>query len=251
MVDASTAGEVRLIKSDDRVVVVEDDAERAVADPGDGAGLAVGNGDLLGVQGAGPIAVSAQHDPLPEAVAAVPVVSIKIRGEFAVVDQLSACGVVEDVDKLVGPGEQHNMPSVATGLLPPVDRDVDHLLTVVSDCHSVVVEVGAHGDGDVAGAQFGEGVLFPGCMLTSVHGQFGNCRAALGCGGEPASGVDLGELVVIADQYHSSPSRADQVDAPLQESNVGHSRFVDHHHGGGGGLLVAAFPCSQQRVQGA
>jgi hypothetical protein len=74
------------------------------------------------------------------------------------------------------------MAAVATGLLPPVDRDLDHLLTVVSDCHSVVVEVGTHRDGDVAGAQFGERVLFPGCVLTSVHGQFGNRRAPLGCG---------------------------------------------------------------------
>ena len=89
-------------------------------------------------------------------------------------------------------------------------------MTVVSDCHSVVVEVGTHRDGDVAGAQFGERVLFPGCVLTSVHGQFRDGARACGCGREAASGVDLGELVVIADKEYPSPSRTDKVDAPLQ-----------------------------------
>ena len=114
-----------------------------------------------------------------------------------------------------------------------------------------MVEVGTHRDGDVAGAQFGERVLFPGCVLTSVHGQFRNGARACGCGRESASGVDLGELVVIADQDHPSPSGANVTDAAFEESNVGHSRFVDHHHRVGGGLLVAAFPRCQQRVQGA
>ena len=251
MVDASTVGEIGLVEDDDRVAIVEDDAERAVTDPDDGAGLAVGNGDVLGVQGARPIAVAAQHDSLPDPVAAMPVVPVEVGGEFTLVDQLSAGGVIEDVDEFVGPGEQHNMAAVATGLLPPVDRDLDHLLTVVSDCHSLVVEVGAHRDGDVAGAQFGERVLFPGCVLTSVHGQFRNGARACGCGREPASGVDLGELVVIADKDHPSPGLTDKVDASFEESNVGHSRFVDDHHGGGGWLLLAAFPRSQQRMQGA
>ena len=68
------------------------------------AGLAVGNGDVLGVEGARPIAVSAQHDPFPDPVAAMPVVPVEVGGEFSVVDQLSACGLVEGVDEFVGPG---------------------------------------------------------------------------------------------------------------------------------------------------
>ena len=51
-------------------------------DAGDGAGLAVGDGDLFGVEGAGPVAVAAQHDPFPDPVAAMPVVPVEVGGEL-------------------------------------------------------------------------------------------------------------------------------------------------------------------------
>ena len=46
----------------------------------------------------------------------MPVVPVEVGGEFSVVDQLTACGLVEDVDEFVGPGEQHNMAAIGAGL---------------------------------------------------------------------------------------------------------------------------------------
>ena len=65
---------------------------------------------------------------------------------------------------------------------------------------AAVVLVGAEGPVGGAGAEAGQGLAFPVGVLASVLVEFDRAEAG-GQAGEGAAGVDLGELVVVADEH--------------------------------------------------
>ena len=108
-----------------------------------------------------------------------------------------------------------------------------------------MVLVGVERGGDVAVAQLVERGRAPTGGLAAVDGELGGSVAeGVDGGGEPAAGVDLGELVVVADEDHLRPRRPGGGDDPVQVDGAGHPGLVDDDdvRGGrvGGGVAAEA-----------
>ena len=80
----------------------------------------------------------------------------------------------------------------------------------------------------MAVAELVEGVDLPRFGLAPVDGELGGVAGGgVDGGGEPASGGDLGELVVVADEDHLGPGGAGGGDDAVQVDGAGHAGFVD------------------------
>ena len=166
------------------------------------------------------------------------------------VGESSANVVVEPVDGVVGAGHEHGSLADAQGVEVAVHGDGEHRLEVGGDVHPVVGPVGADRCGDRSCAQLGEGVVFPGFDLASVHGQFGDATAAVDRGGEAAAGSDLGELVVIADEDHPTASGDGSGDEWFEVDGGGHGSFVDDQHRGRTWSVAGEGPATGEGVEG-
>ena len=153
------------------------------------------------------------------------------------------------VDEFVRAGEKHWAVAVGERSEVAVDGSVDHPGGVDCDDHTLVREVCVDGRGDVAVAEFGEGVLFPFGALASVDVESGDGACVIGRVSEPAAGADFGELVVVADEEHPTASLDLAGDGVFEGADVGHAGFVDDEQGAVTRLVVAGFPSLDQRVQ--
>ena len=93
--------------------------------------------------------------------------------------------------------------------------------------------------------------LFPRLGLAAVDGEFGDGGGSLGGGFEAAAGVDLGELVVVADEDDSAAGVGDVCRESFEEADVGHAGFVDDEHGRGVDGEVVSLDRREERVHGA
>ena len=191
----------------------------------DGAGLPVGNGVRLafsGVLGA----VAADDDAVADAVVTI-VVSGRGGIELGVRDEAIDDGLIERVDKLIGPSEQHGMVAGTAGIEPAVNRCCDRVGRSFGNNHPVVIEIGADSGTNVAVAKLAESCLFPRLLLTSVDSERRDVRRV--CGGvcESSTGADLGELVVVADKEHPPTASELLGDRTGQRAQIGHASFVD------------------------
>jgi hypothetical protein len=93
----------------------------------------------------------------------------------------------------------------------------------------VVRLVGGQGDVGVAVAELGEGVTFPGLALAAVLGQLVGVEKVRK-GGEGATGIDLGELVVVTDKDDLGAVGLGVVEESGELAGADHGRFVDDEH---------------------
>jgi len=78
-------------------------------------------------------------------------------------------------------------------------------------------------------AELGERFSFPGVVLAAVLGELDRLETH-GEGGEGAAGVDLGELVMVADEDDLGAVSVGVVEETGQLAGADHGRFVDHDH---------------------
>lgn len=206
---------------------------------GDGVG-ALGGGALGFVAGEGvaPVEVSFVEIPVGDGDGPVCAVEADAACSLFRVD----CGDGGEVaveDSQPGPVLEADNP--VTGLELPVSDSFDvsvpgrdGLVDAVGDgggggdpVTSVV-----HGDGPVnrAVAELGESCAFLQVMLADVFGEF-NGGEADGEGSEETAGVDLGELVGVADKDELPRGGVDQVADLNKSASADHARLIDHYHG--------------------
>ena len=165
-----------------------------------GAGVDGGDGAALGVGDAHAVVVAFEDDVVADREVAAARDGDVPEVEAAGVGAALAGELVEavDVDATLG---HHQLAAAESTVIPPrVDQRLSGAAGVGergdSACFDVPVESGV----DVAAADFGEGLAFVGSVLASVLFE-GDEVVALGQGAEHAAGVDLGELVVVADEH--------------------------------------------------
>ena len=140
-----------------------------------------------------------------------------------------AAVTVEGAGFGTGAGEQEGVAALPVGLPPVPDGGSVNVLEAVVEDDAAVVVVGVEGGGDVAVAELIEGVDLPLLGLPAVDGQLGTvCAGGVDGGGEPATGGDLGELVMVADEDHLGARGAGGGDDAVQVDGAGHAGFVDH-----------------------
>jgi hypothetical protein len=185
------------------VGTVEDDRATVVGDRADLPAVRIEMGD----GGAGPVD---DAEPTMVAQADDPVAGLQLdpagveggAGEAAGGVQAGASTVVEVVH--VGPTQpDHDRPGrvVAGGVPPVVDEPLAQVEGAVGGDDAAVGPVGVERDGRVAVAEFVEGSLFPEVGLPSVVGELDGGKPGRQ-GAVEAAGVDLGQLVRVADQHH-------------------------------------------------
>ena len=85
---------------------------------------------------------------------------------------------------------------------------------------------------DVAVAKLPQGLLLPPFALAAVGGQLGTGHP-LGEGGEQTTGIDLRELLRIADENDLRSGPLGVVECASEHACADHPGFVDHEHGVG------------------
>jgi hypothetical protein len=132
------------------------------------------------------------------------------------------------------------VPASGVGDPPVLDGACVHLGGVVEDPDPVVGEVGVPGVVDVAVAEVVEGFDLPRLGLATVDGQLGHLPAEdADGGGESATGLDFGELVVVPDQDDLRPGRLGGGDEVVEVDGAAHPDLIDDHHAVRGEGLVA------------
>ena len=171
-------------------------------------------------------------------------------GELAGVVVVVAGACVEVVD-VGGAVCEHDDVVAGEGGGPPVG---DHGVAG-GDCGGVGVDAAVFvvcGDGvvDVAVAKLGEGGAFPGLVLAPVLGEADGFESFAECAQEPA-GVDLGELVGVADEDDFGVGGVAVVEEAGEESGADHSCFVDDEHRvGGEGTVIGLVEVGEKTGDG-
>ena len=118
---------------------------------------------------------------------------------------------------------------------PPVLHDaLAGRLDGPGDRHPAVVDVGVDGRGDVALAQSDEGVTLPLLVragLATVGGQGDDVDSELvGEGAQRPTGVDGGQLTVVADQDELGAGHIDMGAELVEGAAADHRRLVEDDH---------------------
>ena len=216
------------------VVAIEDDVlpARDVHDHvlrrqfGDDTSHAVVDGEVGSVREVLVRMVAAQHDLIPDGELTVAEVQLGGGVEFAGVGEQCSGLPVEEAGLAAGAGEEQGVGAGAARLEPVGEGDGVEVLGLVADDDSTLFSVGVEGGRDVPAAQFVQRGALPGVDLAPVGGQLDDAIAERVEGGaERATGGDLGELVVVADEDHLRSGLAPPASRPRRRHACPPSRL--------------------------
>jgi hypothetical protein len=140
-------------------------------------------------------------------------------------------GTVVEVGDIVAAQRDHDRAGqvVLRGGPPVVDQRGPDLFGGGGSVDPAVLAVGGESSVDLAVAELVERDLFPHVLLPPVVGQFDRGEPG-GQGAEQAAGVDLGQLVGVADEHDLHGLRFGVVEEAGELAGADHPGLVDHEH---------------------
>ena len=172
--------------------------------------------------------VGAQHHHIPDRKAPVPNHQ-PLGAELAVLGPQPLADAVELVDLGAAVAVDHRPLPGLVGLPPVGDQGAVAVVAGVERLDAVVLGVGGDRLVEVAGAYVVDGLLLPAFDLPPVDSQLRGAEAEAQSA-EAATGVDGGELAVVADQHHLRAGLLRMGEEGGELAGADHGRLVHHQH---------------------
>jgi hypothetical protein len=115
--------------------------------------------------------------------------------------------------------------------------------------HPVVRLIGSHRLVDQPAPDEVEGFAFPRLVLSAVLSQLAGPETEAEAM-EAATGIDRGQLPLVADQDHLGPGLLGVLEQAGELAAADHASLVDHQHGAGVQLLPATVKVGQKPITG-